>query len=58
VTYRLLVRRQAKGDLKRAASWYERQLEGLGREFVTEVEGALDRIVHLHRDPASWLDRL
>jgi plasmid stabilization system protein ParE len=44
VTYRLLVRRQAKHDLRNSAKWYERQLTGLGREFVAEVEAVLDRI--------------
>lgn len=45
MSYRLLVRRQAKADLRRAARWYEKQLAGLGREFIAEVEAALNRIV-------------
>jgi toxin ParE1/3/4 len=44
VNYRLLIRRQAKSDLRQAARWYERQGPGVGREFVAEVEAALNRI--------------
>lgn len=98
MSYNLLFRRQAQGDLQRAAKWYEKQRAGLGREFVLDVETVLKRIVenpflnqeiyrkvrraiarrfpygifywidqadivvfaivHLHRDPASWQDRL
>ena len=98
MTYRLVVRRQAKLDLRRAARWYEEQRPGLGRELVAEVDTVLDRItanphqwpviyrevrraiaqrfpygvfyridgtdivvfaiVHLHRDPFSWQQRV
>jgi plasmid stabilization system protein ParE len=98
VTYRLVVRRQAKLDLRRATRWYEEQRLGLGRELVAQVENVLDRItdnppqwqviyrdvrraivqkfpygvfyridgsdivvfaiVHLHRDPFSWQQRV
>lgn len=44
MNYRLLIRRQAKSDLRQAARWYERQSPGVGREFVAEVEAALNRI--------------
>lgn len=40
----LLVRGRAKADIRRAAKWYERQKEGLGKRFVGEVEAALERI--------------
>ena len=40
----LLVRGRAKADIRRAAKWYERQKEGLGKRFVAEVEAALERI--------------
>lgn len=43
--YRLLIRRQAKNDLRQAARWYEGQNVGLGRELVTEIAVALNRIV-------------
>ena len=42
--YELLLRGRAKADIRRAAKWYERQREGLGREFVAEVDTALGRI--------------
>ena len=42
--YRLLLRRQAKRDLQRAATWYEKRLAGLGREFLQEIDIALERI--------------
>ncbi len=41
--YELLLRGRAKADIRRAAKWYERQREGLGREFVAEVDAALGR---------------
>jgi plasmid stabilization system protein ParE len=44
VNYRLLIRRQAKSDLRQAVRWYEGQSPGLGREFVAEVEATLNRI--------------
>ena len=39
--YELLLRGRAKADIRGAAKWYERQRQGLGREFVAEVDGAL-----------------
>ena len=39
--YELLLRGRAKADIRRAAKWYERQREGLGRDFVGEVDAAL-----------------
>ena len=42
--YELLLRGRAKADIRRAAKWYERQREGLGREFVAEVDAAFARI--------------
>ena len=57
MTLELLVRGRAKADIRRAAKWYERQREGLGRRFVAEVDAALERIEAnpeqyrvLHRD--------
>jgi hypothetical protein len=41
VKYELLLRGRAKSDIRRAAKWYERQREGLGRDFVAEVDAAL-----------------
>jgi plasmid stabilization system protein ParE len=57
VRYRLLVRRLAKTDVRAAARWYELQQPGLGREFVAEVDAALNRVAEnplqyqaLHRE--------
>jgi plasmid stabilization system protein ParE len=43
--------------VRKAARWYERQRPGLGRDFVSEVDAALNRVVEnpyqyqvLHRD--------
>jgi plasmid stabilization system protein ParE len=44
VTYRLVVRRQAKADIREAARWYESQRVGLGRAFVQQIDGLLDRV--------------
>jgi len=44
VKYELLIRGPAKRDIRRAAKWYESQRQGLGREFVVEVDTALARI--------------
>lgn len=44
MNFELLVRGRAKGDIRRAAKWYERQKEGLGKRFVAEVDAALERI--------------
>jgi len=44
VTLELLVRGRAKADIRRAAKWYERQRESLGKQFVAEVDSALERI--------------
>ena len=55
--YRLLVRRRAKADVRAAARRYELQRPGLGREFVAEVDAALNRVAEnplqyqvLHRE--------
>ena len=44
MTYRLVVRQQAKADIRDAARWYERQRIGLGRAFVEQIDALLDRI--------------
>jgi len=44
VTYRLVVRRQAKADIRAAARWYERQRVGCGRDFVQQIDALLDRV--------------
>ena len=42
--YRLVVRRAAKTDVRLAARRYELQLPGLGREFIAELDVALNRV--------------
>jgi plasmid stabilization system protein ParE len=44
VTYRLIVRREAKTDVRQTARWYERQRQGLGRAFVQQIDALLDRV--------------
>lgn len=44
MTYRLVVRGQAKTDIREAARWYERQRAGLGRAFVQQLDTLLDRV--------------
>lgn len=44
MTYRLVVRRQAKADIREAALWYESQRLGLGRAFVQQIDALLDRV--------------
>jgi plasmid stabilization system protein ParE len=57
VTFSVVVRRGAKADVRSAARWYELQRPGLGREFVAEVDRALNRVAEspfqcqiLHRE--------
>ncbi len=49
MNYRLLS--IADAELAEAASWYETQATGLGREFLDEFEAVLDRIM---RFPEAW----
>ena len=44
MTYRLVVRQQAKADIRQAARWYERQRGGLGRAFVQHIDALLGRV--------------
>ena len=44
MTYEVLIRGKTKADIRRAAKWYEYQREGLGKEFVAEVDAAIGRI--------------
>ncbi len=46
MSYRLLVRREAELDLRRAARWYEEQSPGLGRELIAQVDTALNRVAN------------
>jgi len=71
VKWRLVIRAQAETDLREAHGWYERQRAGLGAEFITEIEAALESLVcdpqrhtvyyrrfrraFMHRFPYSYL---
>ena len=51
MTYRLVVRRQAKADIREAARWYEGERTGLGRAFVRQIDALLDRV---HSNPMQY----
>jgi toxin ParE1/3/4 len=44
VKYHILVRARAKTDVRKAARWYERQRPRLGRDFIGQVDAALNRV--------------
>jgi plasmid stabilization system protein ParE len=41
MTPRLTFRPQARAELREARRWYERQVAGLGRAFIAEVDATL-----------------
>jgi plasmid stabilization system protein ParE len=41
MTYRLIIRLEAETDIANAAIWYQSQRDGLGEEFVAEVQTAV-----------------
>jgi toxin ParE1/3/4 len=41
---RLVLRRQAKGDLREAFQWYEERQPGLGLSFLTSVDSTLSSL--------------
>ena len=45
MTYSLEFLPEAKLDMKETFQWYEGRQEGLGDDFTTEVENALDRLI-------------
>ncbi|WP_437331152.1 type II toxin-antitoxin system RelE/ParE family toxin [Sorangium sp. So ce381] len=51
LTRPIIVRVDAQAELEEAASWYESRRPGLGVEFVTAIEVALDAIAEA---PESW----
>jgi hypothetical protein len=59
---RIVLHDEAKAELRAAARWYNRELPGLGRDFREESKAAIARIVvavmHLHREPDYWKDRV
>ncbi len=46
MNYELIVRPEAECDLNEAFDWYERQVDGLGREFLICIEAGLATIRH------------
>ncbi len=45
MTYSLIIKPEAEGDLQDALEWYEEQRAGLGEEFLVEAEATFDRII-------------
>ena len=43
MTNRIVFRQAARIELQDAASWYEEQRPGLGTEFLSEIDRAIDR---------------
>jgi plasmid stabilization system protein ParE len=44
MSYRLIVRPKAEKDIRRAYRWYETELEGLGMQFLHEVNEGFEKI--------------
>jgi plasmid stabilization system protein ParE len=51
VTLRVIFRRAAQAEFIDAAAWYDQRREGLGEEFVREIEIAIDKVA---QSPASY----
>lgn len=47
MTLAVHLRPEAEQDVEEAASWYEKQSDGLGKEFLDEVLVTLDRLAAL-----------
>ena len=41
----VVFRRQARHEFDQAGDWYEKKRAGLGLEFLSEIQGVIDRIV-------------
>jgi plasmid stabilization system protein ParE len=41
MSYRLIIRNEAESDITDAAVWYQNQQVGLGEEFVSEIQTAV-----------------
>ncbi len=52
------LRPEAQAEMDDAADWYERQREGLGDEYLTEVERCLGRIGATPRAAIVWRDEI
>lgn len=52
---RLIVRRQARSDIRAIRAWYEEERTGLGREFVLELGHVFERLLTLPLQfPEVW----
>ncbi len=49
MTYDLVIRPEAEADISDAYRWYEDQREGLGTDFISCIEAALDSIIQSPR---------
>jgi hypothetical protein len=41
--YRIIIRHQAEVDITDAAIWYHKQKQGLGHEFLAEVDSSITK---------------
>jgi plasmid stabilization system protein ParE len=48
MTLRVVFRRAAQAEFVEAAAWYEQQREGLGEEFIREIETAIIKASQFH----------
>lgn len=53
----LLIKPLAEGDIHKAQAWYERQREGLGDEFLQEIEESLTRVCQAPEAHATIVGR-
>lgn len=51
MSFQLIVKPEAEADLQEAATWYNRQREGLGDEFL---DAAKDAMQHIRRNPTGY----
>ncbi|MCW5553068.1 MAG: type II toxin-antitoxin system RelE/ParE family toxin [Verrucomicrobiae bacterium] len=45
MSFQLIVRPEAEGDLAEAFDWYDERRAGLGTEFLAEVDAALEKAI-------------
>lgn len=62
--YRLIIRPEAEADIQEAFDWYERRVPGLGADFLTAIDAALNSILSnpfqhpvIHRNARRALPR-
>ena len=52
--YKSLILHFAKEDIREAAMWYNKQQEGLGKRFTSEVR---EKVHFIRRDPKATIIR-